>query len=60
MIELFEQGGIDQFIDEIISKLPLKESVSIANIDKKHVEILQSIFEMYILQKSGSEIEEDR
>ena len=43
MKELFGQAGMDQFIDEIISKLPLKEKVSIANIDKKHVEILELI-----------------
>ncbi|MES0447943.1 MAG: hypothetical protein ABUJ92_15520, partial [Desulfobacterales bacterium] len=53
------QGGVDQFIDEIISKLPLKERVSIANIDKKHIEILQSIFELFILEKTGSEIEDE-
>ncbi len=59
MKELFERGGVDQFIDEIISKLPLKERVSIANIDKKHVEILQRIFEQFILNKIGSEIEDE-
>ncbi len=59
MKELFGQGGVDQFIDEIISKLPLKERVSIANIDKKHVEILQRIFELFILNKTCSEIEEE-
>jgi len=59
MKELFRQGGVDQFIDEIISKLPLKERVSIANIDEKHVEILQRIFELFILNKTGSEIEDE-
>ncbi len=59
MKEFFGQDGVDQFIDEIISMLPLKESVSIANIDKKHVEILQSIFELFILEKTGSEIEDE-
>ena len=57
MRERFGQGGVDQFINEIIAKLPLTESVSIANMSKENVEILQQIFELYIQHKAGSEIE---
>jgi len=59
MKELFGQGGVDQFIYEIISKLLLKESVSIANMSQGHIEILQQIFELYIRHKTGSEIEDE-
>ena len=59
MKELLGQGGIDQFVDEIISKLPLKESVSLANMSQEYIEILQQIFELYIQHKTGSEIEDE-
>ena len=59
MRERFGQGGVDQFINEIIAKLPLTESVSIANMSKENVEILQQIFELYIQHKTGSEIEDE-
>ncbi len=37
--------------------MSLKIDSARSNIDKEHVEILQSIFELFILNKTGSEIE---
>lgn len=35
------QDTISQIVDEIISQMPLEEKVSLANMKKKEVEILQ-------------------
>ncbi len=39
--------------------MSLKIDSARSNIDKEHVEILQSIFELFILEKTGSEIEDE-
>jgi hypothetical protein len=46
------QGNI---VDEIISELPLKEKVSLANMKKEDVGVLQSVFDLYIRNKIGLE-----
>ena len=53
------QIGADQIVEEIISELPFKEKVSMANMDEEAVEVLQSIFDLYIKNKIGSESEEE-
>ncbi len=59
MKELFGQGGVDQFIEEIISRLPLKEKASLTNMNKEHIEVLQKVFELYITNKTGSEFDDE-
>ena len=46
---------MDQIVDEIISQLPLKERVSLANMKKKDVEVLQGVFDLYIRSKIDAE-----
>lgn len=53
------QIGADQIVEEIISELPFKEKVSMANMDEEAVEVLQSVFDLYIKNKIGSESEEE-
>jgi Circularly permutated YpsA SLOG family len=55
----YQMDDIDQIIEEIISELPLGEKVSMANMDKEAVEIVQSVFDLYIKNKIGSEHEEE-
>lgn len=45
--EMKEHSGkdtLDQMVDEIISELPLKERVSLSNMDKEDAEVLQGVF----------------
>jgi hypothetical protein len=49
---------LDQIVDEIISELPLKERVPLANMDKEDVEVLQSVFDLYIQSKVNPNDEE--
>lgn len=59
------QKGTDQtddieiFVEEILSELPLKEKASMANMNKEAVEVIQSVFDLYIKNKIGSESEEE-
>jgi len=53
-----QADDIDQIVKEILSELPIKEKASMANMDKEAVEVLQSIFDLYIKNKIGSESEE--
>jgi len=57
--EHFQTNDIDQIVEKIISELPLGEKVSMANMNKEAVEILQSVFDLYIKSKIGSESEEE-
>ena len=50
---------INQFVDEIISELPLKERTGIANMNEEDVEVLQRVFDLYVRRKIGSETEDD-
>ena len=46
-------------IDAILGEMPLREKSDIANMDKNQVETLQSVFDMYIRSKSGSDASDD-
>ena len=58
MKDILSKDVIDQIVDEIIANLPLKENVSLANMNKEEVEMLQSIFDAYIRAKFDPEDEE--
>jgi len=45
----------NQIVNEIISAMPLEERVSLANMKKKDVEVLQGVFDLYIRDKIESE-----
>ena len=47
--------NVSQIVDEIISEMPLEERVSLANMKKKEVEVLQGVFDLYIRDKIESE-----
>jgi len=49
---------LDQIVDEIISELPLEEKVSLANIGEDNIEVLQSVFDLYIRSKIDPEDDE--
>jgi len=57
--ERHKTDDINQIGEEIISELPLGEKVSMANMDKEAVEVLQSVFDLYIKNKIGSDSEEE-
>ena len=44
-----------QIVDEIISEMPLKERVSLANMKREDIEALQSVFDLYVRDKIESE-----
>jgi hypothetical protein len=44
-----------QFVDEIISAMPLKERVSLAHMKREDVETLQSVFDLYVRDRIESE-----
>ena len=44
-----------QFVDEIISEMPLKERVSLADMKREDVEVLQSVFDLYVRNKIDPE-----
>ena len=41
----------DTIVDEILAQMPLEEKVSLANMKKKDVEVLQGVFDLYIRSK---------
>ena len=47
-----------QIVDEIISQMPLEEKVSLANMEKKDIEVLQGVFDLYIRSKVDPEDED--
>ena len=52
------KNTLDQIVDEIISELPLEEKVSLSNMDKEDVEVLQSVLDLYIRSKIDPEDKE--
>jgi len=52
------QDTLYQIFDEIISEMPLEEKVSLANMKKKDVGVLQGVFDLYIRSKVNPEDEE--
>ena len=49
------QDTLYQIFDEIISEMPLKEKVALANMKREDVETLQSVFDLYIRDRIESE-----
>jgi len=54
-----KEQSLKQIVDEIINELTLQDRVSMTHMDKEDAEILQSIFELYIRRKIGSEFEDE-
>jgi hypothetical protein len=52
------QDTIAQIVDEIISELPLRERTSLANMKREDVQVLQSVFDLYVRNKIDPEGEE--
>ena len=52
------QDTIAQIVDEILSEMPLEERVSLANMEKKEVKVLQTVFDLYIRSRVDPEDEE--
>jgi len=50
---------VDEIIEEIISELPLKERVAIANMNKADVEMLKNVFNKYVRGKSDIELDDN-
>ena len=50
---------LNKIIEDIISELPFKEKVSMAHMDKEAIEVVQSVFDLYIKNKIGPEHEEE-
>jgi len=48
----------DTIVDEILSKMPLEERVSLANMKEKDIDVLQGVFDLYIRSKVDPEDEE--
>ena len=45
----------DTVVDEILAQMPLEERVSLANMKKEDVKVLQGVFDLYIRSKIESE-----
>ena len=58
MKEYSSKDTLDQIVDEIISELPLEEKMSLANMGEDNIEVLQSVFDLYIRSKIDPEDEE--
>lgn len=54
-----KKQSLSQIVDEITSELPLQDRMSVTHMDKEDVAVLQSIFELYIRRKIGSEFEDE-
>ncbi len=48
----------DEIVKEIISELPLKERVALANMNKEDIEILKNIFNKYFRGKTDTEADD--
>ena len=53
-----ELSSADEIIEEIISELPLKERVAIANMNKEDVEMLKNVFDKYVRGKTDTEVDD--
>jgi len=54
-----KEQDLNKIVDEIISELSLQDRVSMTDMNKEDVAILQSVFERYIRSKLGSEFEDE-
>jgi len=52
------QDAISQIVDEILSQMPSEERVSLANMNKEDVDVLQAVFDLYIRNKIDPEDED--
>jgi hypothetical protein len=52
------QDTIAQIVDEILSEMPLKGRVSLANMNKEDVEVLQGVFDLFIRSKVDADDED--
>ncbi len=53
-----ELSSADEIIEEIISELPMKERVAIANMNKEDVEMLKNVFNKYVRGKTDTEVDD--
>jgi len=53
-----ELSSVDKIIEEIISELPLKERVGIANMNKEDIEMLKNVFNKYVRGKTDTEVDD--
>ena len=53
-----ELSPVDEIIEEIISELPLKEKVEIANMNKERIEMLKNIFNKHVRGKTDTETDD--
>ena len=53
-----ELSSADKIIEEIISELPMKERVAIANMNKEDIEILKNVFNKYVRGKTDTEVDD--
>jgi len=44
-----------QIVDEIISEMPLRERTSLANMEKEDVDVLQTVYDLYVRDRIESE-----
>ena len=51
-------NNVSQIVDEIISEMPLEKRVSLANMKKKEIKVLQGVFDLYIRSKIDPEDED--
>ena len=52
------QDTISQIVDEILSEMALEERVSLANMKKEDVEVLQGVFDLYVRNRVDPEDED--
>lgn len=52
------QDAIFQIVDGILSEMPLEKRVSLANMKKEDVGVLQAVFDLYIRDKIDPEDKE--
>jgi len=50
-------SSVDKIIEEIISELPMKERVDIANMNKEKIEIVKNVFNKYVRGKTDAEVD---
>lgn len=48
-------NAIQEFFDELIEQLPLKDLVSFANMDESGMEVTQQVLELYLNRKMGDQ-----
>lgn len=57
-ISKVKELALKQIVDDIISELPLNDRISFTYMNKEDVAALQSVFELYIRSKLGTEFDD--